>query len=252
MANERKIQLGGLEGFGMVSPGRRITDETAPIVKTNGTLNSFGINRMAAELMGLRHGDKLIMFHNPNAQSKEASILMVKSKNDKGVSLAGQSKNKSIYEQLGFSYGGLYSVFLAEDVIKDHLSQASMEELGLMKTYSRARINPKTGEQEVNETVLAPKYGCAEIVAIDLEDQFGKESVVIDGVEYDEVFGVVEFSYEENPYAFNKETLTEKEIEDGIERFNKRQAKLAEKDGTTAGDGNDGDNEDDTEDNGEY
>lgn len=117
--------------FKAAKPGTKASNSTRPELIVTPTINKFTLNNLGADKLGLEHGDFVTITENQNAEDFDGRYFISKSYGESYSKLAATNKSTGGGVALHFSYSGVYSKMLQEDVSAYELSPEGLVEKGL-------------------------------------------------------------------------------------------------------------------------
>lgn len=179
-----------------VARGTKASNDIRPAITTGRAFNKFTMNASASNLLGAQHGDRLIMFVLPDAETINERFFVALSQNEDGAKLASAGNTKGVGRPQAFNYAGIWSQMVLMDKDTAPVGSAVLVDKGIM-----AEVETQKGRQGQQCTaILANKrveYGLSLV-----EDENGDAiAVELDGVIYEKVYALVdpkELAVEEN------------------------------------------------------
>lgn len=176
-----------LSKLNAVARGTKSSNDVRPAITTGRAINKFTMNASASALMGCGHGDRVVMFALPGAESIDEKFFIAVSTGDEGCKLASAGGTKGVGRPQSFNYSGIWSQMLQQDVDAAPCGEAALVEKGLM-----AEVATQLGRdgQQCYATLANKKveYG-VELVTDENDDALPVE---VDGIIYEKVFVLVE------------------------------------------------------------
>ena len=109
-----------LAGLTAVNRGTKSSNDIRPAITTARGMNKFTMNASASALIGCGHGDRVVMFAMPNADSINERFFIALSAGSEGCKLASAGNTKGTGRPQSFNYAGVWSqvsVFLLIGVL---------------------------------------------------------------------------------------------------------------------------------------
>lgn len=176
-----------LAGLTVVARGTKSSNDIRPAITTARGINKFTMNASASAMIGCQHGDRVVMFALPNAESINEKFYIALSAGKEGCKLASAGNTKGVGRPQSFNYAGIWSQMLMQDVDATSVGEKVLVEKGLMAEVETQRNK----EGVMCKAVLATKrveYGLEAVV--DEEGEF--IPVEVDGTTYDKVYVLVD------------------------------------------------------------
>lgn len=178
---------GKLAKLNAVARGTKSSNDVRPAITTGRAINKFTMNASASELIGAGHGDRIVMFSLPGAESINEKFFVAVSVADEGCKLASAGNTKGTGRPQSFNYSGIWSQMLQKSVDAAPCGEAVLVDAGLM-----AKVATQLGrEGQQCYATLANKrveYGL-ELVTDEAGDALPVE---VDGVIYEKIFVLVD------------------------------------------------------------
>lgn len=178
---------GKLAKLNAVARGTKSSNDVRPAITTGRAINKFTMNASASELIGVGHGDRIVMFSLPGAESINEKFFIAVSVADEGCKLASAGNTKGTGRPQSFNYSGIWSQMLQKSVDAAPCGEAVLVDAGLM-----AKVATQLGrEGQQCYATLANKrveYG-VELVTDENGDVLPVE---VDGVIYEKIFVLVD------------------------------------------------------------
>lgn len=204
-----------LSGLTAVSRGTKSSNDIRPAITTARGMNKFTMNASASALIGCGHGDRVVMFAMPNADSINERFFIALSAGNEGCKLASAGNTKGTGRPQSFNYAGVWSQMLMQDKDAAPVGERVLTDKGLMEEVE----TQKGRDGKMCKAVLATKrveYGVEEV-----KDENGEFiPVEIDDVIYEKVYVLVdpqevtlEDKSEEEEQPASEGAQTEKENE---------------------------------------
>lgn len=176
-----------LSGLTAVSRGTKSSNDIRPAITTARGMNKFTMNASASALIGCGHGDRVVMFAMPNADSINERFFIALSAGNEGCKLASAGNTKGTGRPQSFNYAGVWSQMLMQDKDAAPVGERVLTDKGLMEEVE----TQKGRDGKMCKAVLATKrveYGVEEVK--DENDEF--IPVEIDDVIYEKVYVLVD------------------------------------------------------------
>lgn len=198
-----------LSKLNAIARGVKSSNDTRPAVTTGRAINKFTMNASASQLMGCGHGDRVVMFALPDAESINEKFFIAVSVGSEGCKLASAGGTKGAGRPQAFNYASIWSQMLQQDVDAAPCGEAALVEKGLM-----AEVPTQLGrEGQQCYATLANKrveYGLDLVV-----DENGEAlPIEVDDLVYERVFVLVdpkELSVEDEVNADASEEVSDEE-----------------------------------------
>ena len=178
---------GKLAKLNAVARGTKSSNDVRPAITTGRAINKFTMNASASELIGAGHGDRIVMFSLPGAESINEKFFVAVSVGDEGCKLASAGNTKGTGRPQSFNYSGIWSQMLQKSVDAAPCGEAVLVDAGLM-----AKVATQLGrEGQQCYATLANKrveYG-VELVTDEAGDALPVE---VDGVIYEKIYVLVD------------------------------------------------------------
>lgn len=178
---------GKLAKLNAVARGTKSSNDVRPAITTGRAINKFTMNASASELIGAGHGDRIVMFSLPGAESINEKFFVAVSVGDEGCKLASAGNTKGTGRPQSFNYSGIWSQMLQKSVDAAPCGEAVLVDAGLM-----AKVATQLGrEGQQCYATLANKrveYGI-ELVTDEAGDALPVE---VDGVIYEKIYVLVD------------------------------------------------------------
>lgn len=178
---------GKLAKLNAVARGTKSSNDVRPAITTGRAINKFTMNASASELIGAGHGNRIVMFSLPGAESINEKFFVAVSVGDEGCKLASAGNTKGTGRPQSFNYSGIWSQMLQKSVDAAPCGEAVLVEAGLM-----AKVATQLGrEGQQCYATLANKrveYG-VELVTDEAGDALPVE---VDGVIYEKIYVLVD------------------------------------------------------------
>lgn len=178
---------GKLAKLNAVARGTKSSNDVRPAITTGRAINKFTMNASASELIGAGHGDRIVMFSLPGAESINEKFFVAVSVADEGCKLASAGNTKGTGRPQSFNYSGIWSQMLQKSVDAAPCGEAVLVDAGLM-----AKVATQLGrEGQQCYATLANKrveYGL-ELVTDEAGDALPVE---VDGVIYEKIYVLVD------------------------------------------------------------
>lgn len=176
-----------LSGLTAVSRGTKSSNDIRPAITTARGMNKFTMNASASALIGCGHGDRVVMFAMPNADSINERFFIALSAGNEGCKLASAGNTKGTGRPQSFNYAGVWSQMLMQDKDAAPVGERVLTDKGLMEEVE----TQKGRDGKMCKAVLATKrveYGVEEV-----KDEKGEFiPVEIDDVIYEKVYVLVD------------------------------------------------------------
>lgn len=176
-----------LSSLTAVSRGTKSSNDIRPAITTARGMNKFTMNASASALIGCGHGDRVVMFAMPNADSINERFFIALSAGNEGCKLASAGNTKGTGRPQSFNYAGVWSQMLMQDKDAAPVGERVLTDKGLMEEVE----TQKGRDGKMCKTVLATKrveYGVEEV-----KDENGEFiPVEIDDVIYEKVYVLVD------------------------------------------------------------
>lgn len=176
-----------LSGLTAVSRGTKSSNDIRPAITTARGMNKFTMNASASALIGCGHGDRVVMFAMPNADSINERFFIALSAGNEGCKLASAGNTKGTGRPQSFNYAGVWSQMLMQDKDAAPIGERVLTDKGLMEEVE----TQKGRDGKMCKAVLATKrveYGVEEV-----KDENGEFiPVEIDDVIYEKVYVLVD------------------------------------------------------------
>ena len=176
-----------LSKLSTVTRGTKSSNDVRPAITTGRAINKFTMNASASALIGCQHGDRVVMFAMPNADSINERFFIAISQNEEGCKLASAGNTKGVGRPQSFNYSGIWSQMLLQDVDAAPVGEKVLMDKGLM-----AEVETQKGRDgQMCSAILAVKrveYG----VELVVDDENNPMEVEIDGVQYDRLYVLTE------------------------------------------------------------
>lgn len=176
-----------LSGLTAVSRGTKSSNDIRPAITTARGMNKFTMNASASALIGCGHGDRVVMFAMPNADSINERFFIALSAGNEGCKLASAGNTKGTGRPQSFNYAGVWSQMLMQDKDAAPVGERVLTDKGLMEEVE----TQKGRDGKMCKAVLATKrveYGIEEV-----KDENGEFiPVEIDDVIYEKVYVLVD------------------------------------------------------------
>lgn len=176
-----------LSGLIAVSRGTKSSNDIRPAITTARGMNKFTMNASASALIGCGHGDRVVMFAMPNADSINERFFIALSASNEGCKLASAGNTKGTGRPQSFNYAGVWSQMLMQDKDAAPVGERVLTDKGLMEEVE----TQKGRDGKMCKAVLATKrveYGVEEV-----KDKNGEFiPVEIDDVIYEKVYVLVD------------------------------------------------------------
>ena len=104
-----------LAGLTAVNRGTKSSNDIRPAITTARGMNKFTMNASASALIGCGHGDRVVMFAMPNADSINERFFIALSAGSEGCKLASAGNTKGTGRPQSFNYAGVWSQMLMQD-----------------------------------------------------------------------------------------------------------------------------------------
>lgn len=155
--------------FKPAKPGTKASNATRPELIVTPTLNKFTLNSMAADKIGLEHGDFVTITENQNADDFDGRYFISKGYGDSFSKTAATNKSTGGGVALHFNYSGIYSKMLQGDASAYELSPKGLVDKGLAVAY-------KTDEDNTSYTAIKKvHFGIGEPMTVEI----GEEEVTL-------------------------------------------------------------------------
>lgn len=145
-----------------VNRGTKSSNDIRPAITTARGMNKFTMNASASALIGCGHGDRVVMFTMPNADSINERFFIALSEDGEGCKLASAGNTKGTGRPQSFNYAGIWSQMLMQDKDAAPVGERVLVDKGLME-----EVKTQKGRDGVMCTaVLATKrveYGVEEV-----------------------------------------------------------------------------------------
>lgn len=200
-----------LAGLTAVNRGTKSSNDIRPAITTARGMNKFTMNASASALIGCGHGDRVVMFAMPNADSINERFFIALSAGSEGCKLASAGNTKGTGRPQSFNYAGVWSQMLMQDKDAAPVGERVLVDKGLMEEVE----TQKGRDGKMCTAVLATKrveYGVEEVK--DENDDF--IPVQIDDTIYEKVYVLVdpkEVTLEDEKQAEEPQPETEPEAE---------------------------------------
>ena len=151
-----------LAGLTAVNRGTKSLNDIRPAITTARGMNKFTMNASASALIGCGHGDRVVMFAMPNADSINERFFIALSAGSEGCKLASAGNTKGIGRPQSFNYAGVWSQMLMQDKDADPVGERVLADKGLMEEVE----TQKGRDGKMCTAVLAIKrveYGVEEV-----------------------------------------------------------------------------------------
>jgi len=145
--------------FKVVTSGQKSIAST-PELKVTSAQNHFNLNSVAADLMGVKEGDRVLMLHMPN-EDPDARFFITKAVGDEKSALLGGTGST-----LHFNYSGIYGAVYMNDAVRAIVSIKELHKNGLYGEFVTPKGNKalrglmtidytleSVGEHDINGTV---------------------------------------------------------------------------------------------------
>lgn len=176
-----------LAGLTAVNRGTKSSNDIRPAITTARGMNKFTMNASASALIGCGHGDRVVMFAMPNADSINERFFIALSAGSEGCKLASAGNTKGTGRPQSFNYAGVWSQMLMQDKDAAPVGERVLADKGLMEEVE----TQKGRDGKMCTAVLATKrveYGVEEVK--DEEGEF--IPVQIDDTIYEKVYVLVD------------------------------------------------------------
>lgn len=195
-----------LSKLNAVARGTKSSNDTRPAITTGRAANKFTMNASASNLLGCQHGDRIVMFSLPGAESIDEKFFIALAVGDEGCKLASAGATKGVGRPQSFNYASIWSQMIQMDVDAAPCGVAALVEKGLME-----EVPTQLGrEGQQCYATLANKqveYGLSLV-----EDEDGNAiPVEVEDVIYEKVYVLVEPKEIEVDAATEVEEATEEE-----------------------------------------
>lgn len=151
-----------LAGLTAVNRGTKSSNDIRPAITTARGMNKFTMNASASALIGCGHGDRVIMFAMPNADSINERFFIALSAGSEGCKLASAGNTKGTGRPQSFNYAGVWSQMLMQDKDAAPVGERVLVDKGLMEEVE----TQKGRDGKMCTAVLATKrveYGVEEV-----------------------------------------------------------------------------------------
>ena len=186
-----------LAGLTAVNRGTKSSNDIRPAITTARGMNKFTMNASASALIGCGHGDRVVMFAMPNADSINERFFIALSAGSEGCKLASAGSPQS------FNYAGVWSQMLMQDKDAAPVGERVLADKGLMEEvetqkgrdgkmctavlatkrveYGVEEVKDENGEfipVEVGDTIYEKVYVLVDPKEVTLEDEKQEEETV--------------------------------------------------------------------------
>lgn len=170
-----------------VTRGTKVSNDIRPAITTARGINKFTMNASASSLIGCQHGDRVVMFAMPDAESINEKFFIALSAGSEGCKLASAGNTKGVGRPQSFNYSSVWSQMLMQDKDADPVGEKVLVSMGLM-----AESETQKGRKgQMCTAILATKrveYGVEPV-----KDDDGEFiPVEVDGVTYEKVYVLVD------------------------------------------------------------
>lgn len=176
-----------LANLSPVIRGTKVSNDVRPAITTARGINKFTMNASASALMGCQHGDRVVMFAMPNADSINEKFFIALSANNEGCKLASAGNTQGVGRPQNFNYSGIWSQMLMQDKDAAPAGEKYLVEKGFMQETE----TQKGRDGNMCKAVLATKrveYGLEPV-----KDENGDFiPVTIEDVTYEKVYVLVD------------------------------------------------------------
>lgn len=151
-----------LSGLTPVNRGTKASNDIRPAITTARGMNKFTMNASASALIGCGHGDRVVMFAMPNADSINERFFIALSAGSEGCKLASAGNTKGTGRPQSFNYAGVWSQMLMQDKDAAPVGERILVDKGLMEEVE----TQKGRDGKMCTAVLATKrveYGVEEV-----------------------------------------------------------------------------------------
>lgn len=212
-----------LSKLNAIARGVKSSNDTRPAITTGRAINKFTMNASASQLMGCGHGDRVVMFALPDAESINEKFFIAVSVGSEGCKLASAGGTKGVGRPQAFNYASIWSQMIQQDVKAVPCGEAVLVEKGLM-----AEVPTQLGRdgQQCYATLANKRveYGL-ELVVDETNEPLPIE---VDDLVYERVYVLVdpkEIAVEDDVDA---ETEKNAETEDDVDAETERNAETEE------------------------
>jgi len=122
-----------LAGLTAVNRGTKSSNDIRPAITTARGMNKFTMNASASALIGCGHGDRVVMFAMPNADSINERFFIALSAGSEGCKLASAGNTKGTGRPQSFNYAGVWSQMLMQDKDAAPVGERVLADKGLME-----------------------------------------------------------------------------------------------------------------------
>ena len=191
-----------LAGLTAVNRGTKSSNDIRPAITTARGMNKFTMNASASALIG-GHGDRVVMFAMPNADSINERFFIALSAGSEGCKLASAGNTKGTGRPQSFNYAGVWSQMLMQDKDAAPVGERVLADKGLMEEvetqkgrdgkmctavlatkrveYGVEEVKDENGEfipVEVGDTIYEKVYVLVDPKEVTLEDEKQEEETV--------------------------------------------------------------------------
>lgn len=185
------FNLGKLSKLQTATKGVKASNDTRPEILTGRAINKFTMNGSASTLVGVEDGDNLVIFSMPDAESVNEKYFVAKATEGTGVKLGSAGHIKGSGKPQNFNYAGIWSEIMqneTEGTDAVALGEAGMIAKGIM-VQEATQKQKDTGKQLYSYlSTYRIGYGLEKVT----DDEGNAVPVEIDGVEYEEIFALVD------------------------------------------------------------
>lgn len=186
-ANKFKLSGLSVEKLEVAKKGVKITGDNTPTITTGRSIHRFSMNGAAAALMGAQNGDRVILFINRAAENLDQKFFIGITNDPKFPSLSSAGKKSGKGVSLNFTYAGIFSEAIQEELDTKPCTAADLERMGLAKYVFTQE--GEDGTPQFN-TIVKNRVQFVPVLCTD-EDENGNEvpeTITIDGITLDQVF----------------------------------------------------------------
>ena len=148
-----------------VPSGKKVTNESAPLLTLTSLYNGFKLNNKAAKLLGVSKGDRVVMFDmiDPNDPCEQEERYFIAA----GFERYGEEQGAILGATRAFNYSSIYGTILAGEVGLESITREALTEKGLLENTGYTDVSTKTITME-----LVPFQDGAEIEVFDDVEPF--------------------------------------------------------------------------------
>ena len=192
-----------LAGLTAVNRGTKSSNDIRPAITTARGMNKFTMNASASALIGCGHGDRVVMFAMPNADSINERFFIALSAGSEGCKLASAGNTKGTGRPQSFNYAGVWSQMLMQDkdaapvgerVLADKKGRDGKMCTAVLATkrveYGVEEVKDENGDfipVEVGDTIYEKVYVLVDPKEVTLEDEKQEEETVASAEPGDEL-----------------------------------------------------------------